>query len=80
MGCLSVRIFGTSDPHKIGSVSGRSITQVHTSIRVNELAGGNEYAFHGLYHEISSQRLVQTFEFEGMPGHVLLEIMHVRRH
>jgi uncharacterized protein YndB with AHSA1/START domain len=37
-------------------------------------ADGNEFAFHGVYHEISPQRLVQTFEFEGMPGHVLLEI------
>ncbi len=37
-------------------------------------AGGNEYAFHGVYHEIvPPERLVQTFEFEGMPGHVALE-------
>ena len=35
---------------------------------------GNEYAFNGVFHEIRSPaRLVQTFEFEGMPGHVLLE-------
>jgi len=34
---------------------------------------GNEYAFHGVYHAIvSPERLVYTFEFEGMPGHVLL--------
>jgi uncharacterized protein YndB with AHSA1/START domain len=34
---------------------------------------GNEYAFHGVYHLIESPaRLVYTFEFEGMPGHVLL--------
>jgi len=37
-------------------------------------ADGNEYAFRGVYHEIvSPERLVFTFEFEGMPGHVLLE-------
>jgi len=37
-------------------------------------AHGNEYAFNGVYHEIlPPQRLVHTFEFEGMPGHVLLE-------
>lgn len=36
---------------------------------------GNEFAFHGVYHEISQKRLVQTMEFEGMPGHVLLEIV-----
>ena len=35
---------------------------------------GNEYAFHGVYHDVAPpERLVQTFEFEGMPGHVLLE-------
>jgi uncharacterized protein YndB with AHSA1/START domain len=35
---------------------------------------GSEYAFHGVYHEVASpERLVYTFEFEGMPGHVLLE-------
>jgi uncharacterized protein YndB with AHSA1/START domain len=35
---------------------------------------GNEYAFHGVYHEVHSpERIVDTFEFEGMPGHVSLE-------
>jgi uncharacterized protein YndB with AHSA1/START domain len=35
---------------------------------------GNEFAFHGVYHDIvSPERVVNTFEFEGMPGHVLLE-------
>src|SRR5258708_2305309 len=35
---------------------------------------GNEFAFHGVYHDIVSlERTVSTFEFEGMPGHVLLE-------
>ncbi|MDR6224926.1 SRPBCC family protein [Desmospora profundinema] len=35
---------------------------------------GEEYAFNGVYHEsIFPERLVYTFEFEGMPGHVLLE-------
>ncbi|SDW23658.1 SRPBCC family protein [Paenibacillus sp. CF384] len=30
---------------------------------------GNEYAFSGVYHEsVAPERLVQTFEFEGMPG------------
>ncbi len=37
---------------------------------------GSEYAFHGVFHEIDApQRVVQTFEFEGMPGHVMLETM-----
>ena len=34
----------------------------------------SEYAFSGVYREIvPPERLVDTFEFEGMPGHVLLE-------
>ena len=37
-------------------------------------AAGNEYVFHGVYHEVRSpERIVDTFEFEGMPGHVSLE-------
>lgn len=37
-------------------------------------ADGNEYAFRGVYHEsLAPERLIYTFEFEGMPGHVLLE-------
>lgn len=39
-------------------------------------ADGNEYAFNGVFHEIQApERIVYTFEFEGMPGHVLLETL-----
>lgn len=42
-------------------------------------ASGNEYAFHGVYHEsLAPERLVYTFEFEGAPGNVLLEYPVVR--
>ncbi len=37
---------------------------------------GNEYAFHGVNHEIlAPERIIGTFEFEGLPekGHVLLQ-------
>ncbi len=35
---------------------------------------GKEYAFHGVYHGISKpERVVSTFEYEGTPGHVILE-------
>ena len=35
---------------------------------------GNEYAFFGVYHSIQAQEsTTSTFEFEGMPGHVILE-------
>lgn len=39
-------------------------------------ADGNEFGFHGVYHDVvAPERLVYTFEFEGMPGHVLLETL-----
>lgn len=37
---------------------------------------GNEYAFHGVIHEVTvPERIIQTFEFEGLPekGHVCME-------
>jgi uncharacterized protein YndB with AHSA1/START domain len=37
---------------------------------------GNEFGFHGLFHGTPSpDGTVQTFEFEGMPGHVTLETL-----
>jgi len=36
---------------------------------------GNEYRFHGTFHEMSIDNMVQTFEFEGYPGHVSLDCM-----
>jgi uncharacterized protein YndB with AHSA1/START domain len=37
-------------------------------------AEGKEYGFNGVYHEVKSpERIIDTWEFEGMPGHVLLE-------
>ena len=41
---------------------------------INRDAAGNEFAFHGVYHEVRApERIVDTFEFESMPGHVSLE-------
>ena len=40
---------------------------------INRDADGNESAFHGVYHEIlAPERIIDTFEFEGLPeaGHV----------
>ncbi len=36
---------------------------------------GNEYGFHGVFHEVSPSLMIDTFEFEGLPekGHVSLE-------
>jgi uncharacterized protein YndB with AHSA1/START domain len=37
---------------------------------------GTEYGFRGEYREIvPPERIVQTFEFEGMPGHVSVETL-----
>jgi uncharacterized protein YndB with AHSA1/START domain len=41
---------------------------------VQQGADGQEFGFHGVYREIvPPERVVYTFEFEGMPGHELLE-------
>jgi uncharacterized protein YndB with AHSA1/START domain len=42
---------------------------------------GNEYAFHGVYHDVASpERIVQTFEFDGEPGQVSLETATFEEH
>ena len=44
--------------------------------RFVEHANGNTYGFEGRFREVTPpERLVQTFEFDGMPGHVALETM-----
>jgi uncharacterized protein YndB with AHSA1/START domain len=43
---------------------------------VQQDKGGNTYRFHGVFHEVSSpERIIQTFEYEGLPetGHVILD-------
>jgi len=36
---------------------------------------GSAYPFRGVHHEVTApERLVATFEFEGMPGHVALQV------
>jgi uncharacterized protein YndB with AHSA1/START domain len=41
---------------------------------VHHDADGNEFAFHGVHHDVTEpERVVRTFEFEGAPGHVALE-------
>ena len=41
---------------------------------VTRQADGSETAFRGTYREITPpERIVQTFEWEGMPGHVAVE-------
>jgi len=55
---------------KFDSRSGGAYRYVHID------ANGNEFGFHGSVHEVlTPQRIIQTFEFEGLPesGHVVLE-------
>lgn len=43
-------------------------------------ADGKEFAFHGVYHEVTApERIIDTFEFEGLPekGHVILETVRL---
>jgi uncharacterized protein YndB with AHSA1/START domain len=44
------------------------------SYRYVHASGGNEYGFHGSFHEVRpSQLIVQTFTYEGMPEGVALQ-------
>ncbi len=52
--------------------SGGSYRYIHSR-------GDEQYAFHGVFHEISIDRMIQTFEFEGLPekGHVSLDTLRL---
>ncbi len=44
-------------------------------------AQGNSYGFHGVFHgDPSPDAIVQTFEFEGAPGHVALQTVTFTEH
>ncbi len=38
---------------------------------------GAEFAFHGVYHSVTMDQIVHTFEWEGMPGHVFMETVYL---
>jgi uncharacterized protein YndB with AHSA1/START domain len=43
---------------------------------VQRTADGQEYGFRGVYREIvPPERIVQTFEFDRMPGHISVETL-----
>jgi uncharacterized protein YndB with AHSA1/START domain len=58
----------TFEPH-----SGGRYRYIHTD------TDGHDYGFHGVFHEISLERMIQTFEFEGLPepGHTSLDSMYL---
>ena len=46
--------------------------------RIVEHADGQEHGFEGRYREVTpKERIVQTFEWDGMPGHVIVEDMRL---
>jgi uncharacterized protein YndB with AHSA1/START domain len=63
-------ILETFEPH-----SGGRYRYIHKD------QNGNEFGFHGVFHEISEELMIQTFEFEGLPesGHVTLDTMRLEK-
>lgn len=61
-------ILETFEPH-----SGGRYRYIHKD------QNGNEFGFHGVFHQISEELMIQTFEFEGLPepGHVTLDTMRL---
>ncbi len=44
-------------------------------------ADGTEYGFHGVFHgDPTPEQSVQTFEFEGYPGHVSMDTLRLEEH
>ena len=43
------------------------------SYRYVQTDGENRYGFRGVFHSMAADNLVQTFEFDGAPGHVSLD-------
>ena len=44
-------------------------------------ADGNEFGFHGVFHgDPTPDGIVQTFEYEGAPGHVSLDKLSLEEH
>ena len=64
-----------------GAANGETIADKHEpkaggSWRMVERGADGEFAFRGVYHSFSLEDgIIQTFEWEGMPGHVCLEKM-----
>lgn len=48
---------------------------------IHKDTSGNEFGFHGVFHEMSEELMIQTFEFEGLPehGHVVLDTMRLEK-
>jgi uncharacterized protein YndB with AHSA1/START domain len=62
-------------PHETTTIVDQMDVRAGGSWRfVSRNADGGETAFRGTYREVSApERIVQTFEWEGMPGHISVE-------
>ena len=48
---------------------------------VQRAPDGGVHAFHGVFHSVDAPaRVVQTFEYEGMPGHVIMQTATYEEH
>ncbi len=65
----------TTDIDRYDTRNGGTWRFVQTDIQ------GNQYGFHGVFHgDPSPDAIVQTFEFEGAPGHVCLQTVTFAEH
>ncbi|MDN5716048.1 MAG: SRPBCC family protein [Janibacter sp.] len=62
-------------PDSVATVIDHWDARTGGSYRFLNTRGDEEYAFHGSFHEVSPERIVQTFTFEGFPEGVSLETM-----
>ena len=62
-------------PESVGTVIDHWDARTGGSWRFRNTRGDEEYAFHGCFHEVGPERIVQTFTCEGMPEGVSLATM-----
>lgn len=62
-------------PDSVGTVIDHWDARTGGSYRFRNTRGDEEFGFHGSFHEVSPERIVQTFTFEGFPEGVSLETM-----
>lgn len=62
-------------PDSIGTTIDHWDARTGGSWRFLNTRGDEEYGFHGSFHEVTPERIVQTFTFEGFPDAVSLETM-----
>lgn len=60
-------------PNDVSTVIDRWDCRTGGSFAFSNARGDESYSFHGSFHEISPNRLVQTFTFDGWPDGVSLE-------